>query len=320
MTTKIRIMNYRDLSAELLEHDNFVILTHKSPDGDCLGAGFGLCYYLRSIGKKANVLNSDGVPKKFEYLAREYFEQELEDEYVVSVDVADTKLLGENLEHYSDKVSLCIDHHGSNRVYARKTYLDAKASAACLIVFELLVDMGYVPQGIIAECLYTGLATDTGCFMYENAGARTHIAAAKLIESGVNAAKINRSMFIVKSRGRISAETELLANMRFYEGDSVAVMVVKNELMARTQLERAELDGIAPIPMTVEGVRVGLTFKQQEDDENTYKVSVRTVDIDASAIAAEFDGGGHQRAAGFTVIGEVDDLIEKAVDTVKRYL
>lgn len=320
MTTKNKITNYKDLARELLDNDNFVILTHKSPDGDCLGAGFALCYYLRGIGKRANVLNSDGVPKRFEYLTREYYEQELENEFVMSVDVADTKLLGEKLEHYADKVSLCIDHHGSNRMYAEKTYLDAKASAACLIVFELLADMGYSPKGIIAECLYTGIATDTGCFMYENAGARTHIAAARLIEAGVDAAGINRNMFIVKSRGRITAETELLANMRFFEGGSVAVMVVKNELMERTQLERAELDGIAPIPMTVEGVKVGLTFKQQEESNNTYKVSVRTVDIDASAIASEFDGGGHQRAAGFTIAGELEEIIGKATKAVKRYL
>ncbi len=320
MTPNSRILNYKDLADELLAHDSFAILTHKSPDGDCLGAGLALCYYLRSIGKRANVLNSDGVPKKFEYLAREYCEQALENEFVLSVDVADTKLLGENLEHYADKISLCIDHHGSNRMYAEKTYLDADASAACLIIFELLLDMGYEPRGIIAECLYTGIATDTGCFMYENAKARTHIAAAKLIEAGVNAAEINRNMFIVKSRGRIAAETELLANMRFYESGSVAVMVVKNELIERTKLERAELDGIAPIPMTVEGVRVGLTFKQQEDSEDTYKVSVRTVDIDASAIALEFDGGGHPRAAGFTISGEVDDIVAKAVATVARFL
>ncbi|MBQ8623222.1 MAG: bifunctional oligoribonuclease/PAP phosphatase NrnA [Oscillospiraceae bacterium] len=316
----MRITSYKDLAQKLLNNDNFVILTHKSPDGDCLGAGFALCYFLRGLGKRANVLNSDGVPKKFEYLAREYEEQKLENEFVMSVDVADTKLLGEKLEHYADKVSLCIDHHGSNKDYAKEMYLDADASAACLIVWELLCDMGAEPSGIIAECLYTGLATDTGCFMYENAGYRTHVAAANLIKAGVNAAKINREMFIVKSKGRIAAETELMGNLKFFENDSIAVMVVKNELMARTGLDRAELDGIAPLPMTVEGVKVGLTFKQQEDSTDTYKVSVRTVEADASAIALQFDGGGHSRAAGFTVLGELDELILRAVNAVKRFI
>lgn len=316
----MRIANYKDLAQILLDNDNFVILTHKSPDGDCLGAGFALCYFLRGLGKRANVLNSDGVPKKFEYLARDYDEQELENGFVMSVDVADTKLLGDGMEHYADKVSLCIDHHGSNRMYADSTYLDPEASAACLIVWELLCDMGYEPTGIIAECLYTGLATDTGCFMYENAKYRTHVAAANLIKNGVNAAKINRDMFIVKTKGRIMAETELMGDLKFFENDTIAVMVVKNELIERVNLDRAELDGIAPLPMTVEGVKVGLTFKQQEDKADTYKVSIRTVEADASAIASQFDGGGHPRAAGFTISGEVDELILRVVKAVKGFI
>ena len=316
----MKITSYKELAKRLLDNDGFVILTHKSPDGDCLGAGFALCYYLRSLGKRANLLNSDGVPKKFEFLARDYEPQTIENEFVVSVDVADTKLLGEGLMNYADKVSLCIDHHGSNRMYAKETYLDADASAACLIVWELLRDMGHNPTGIIAECLYTGLATDTGCFMYENAKYRTHVAAAELIKSGVNSVKINREMFIVKTKGRIAAEAELMSALRFFENDSVAVMTVKNELIERVNLDRAELDGIAPLPMTVEGVKVGLVFKQQEDLPDTYKVSVRTVEADASAIAAEFDGGGHPRAAGYTVSGDVDELIARSVEAVKRYI
>ncbi len=316
----MKMTSYKELAKRLLENDGFVILTHKSPDGDCLGAGFALCYYLRSLGKRANLLNSDGVPKKFEFLARDYEPQAIENEFVVSVDVADTKLLGDGLMDYADKVSLCIDHHGSNRMYAKETYLDADASAACLIVWELLRDMGYNPTGIIAECLYTGLATDTGCFMYENAKYRTHVAAAELIKSGVNSAKINREMFIVKTKGRIAAEAELMSNLKFFENDSVAVMVVKNELIERVNLDRAELDGIAPLPMTVEGVKVGLTFKQQEDLPDTYKVSVRTVEADASAIAAEFDGGGHPRAAGYTVSGDINELIALSVEAVKRFI
>lgn len=313
-------IDYKELGNKLLENDNFVILTHKSPDGDCLGAGFALCYYLRGLGKKANLLNADGVPKKFEYLARDYAEQELDGEFVLAVDVADTKLLGEELEGYADKVDICIDHHGSNKLYAKKTYLDADASAACLIIFELLCEMGYEPSGIIAECLYTGLATDTGCFLYENAKARTHIAAAKVIEAGVRAAEINRNMFIVKTRGRISAEAELLKNMRFFEDGKIAVMVVSNELIERTNLDRAELDGIAPLPVSVEGVRIGITFKEQEEKPGVYKASVRTVDIDASDLASRFDGGGHIRAAGFTVEGEIDKLIEEVVAAAKGYL
>ena len=152
-------IDYGELAGLIEKCGSAVILTHKSPDGDCIGAGLALCYYLRSKGKKANVLNSDGIPKRYDFLAQGYSDEEFEPEYVISVDLADTQLLGEPLEKYKDRVDLCIDHHKSNKLYAKRSFVDGDACAACLMLYELFGFMGELDgaREPIASCLYLSL-------------------------------------------------------------------------------------------------------------------------------------------------------------------
>ena len=145
----------------LKENDNFTILTHAHPDGDTLGSGIGLCLALRALGKKANVINNEEVPPKFRYLEIE--PQEFEEQTVVAVDIADVMLMGNDIkEKYEAKVDLSLDHHGSNRLFARLNYVDASAAAAAQIVFEVVELLGVQITPQMADCFYTGISTDTG--------------------------------------------------------------------------------------------------------------------------------------------------------------
>ena len=90
-------MEYREILDIFEQHDKFLILTHKSPDGDTLGCGFGLCYFLRDMGKQANVVNSDGFPDRYDFMYTEYTEQDFKPEYIIAVDIADPALMGKNL-------------------------------------------------------------------------------------------------------------------------------------------------------------------------------------------------------------------------------
>ena len=117
-------MDFSKIKSFLESCDNVTILTHKSPDGDTLGAGFALCRYLRLQGKKANVVNSDEFPERYAFLYEGYEPMKFVEKTVIAVDIADTKLLGHNLEEYEKegKIDLCIDHHVSNKYYAKYTY------------------------------------------------------------------------------------------------------------------------------------------------------------------------------------------------------
>ena len=314
-------MEYREILDIFEQHDKFLILTHKSPDGDTLGCGFGLCYFLRDMGKQANVVNSDGFPDRYDFMYTEYTEQDFKPEYIIAVDIADPALMGKNLVEYQETnaVDLCIDHHFSNKNYAKLSHVEGDASAAALILYKIFKLSGRPISDIIAKCLYTGIATDTGCFKYENTTPDAHNAAAELMAYNIDYANVNRRMFDVKSKGRLQIEQIVTAAMEYYLEDKCCMIVITTELMNSCGVDQAEFDGLASIPLSAEGVMLGLTVKQRH--EGVYKISVRTTEeIDASAFCSVFGGGGHIRAAGCELKGTLEEVKEKLLERAKQVI
>lgn len=283
-------------AASFLERsDKFVILTHASPDGDTLGSAYALADALCALNKRVFVVCPDKIPEKFGYLIKEY--EAFEPETVVAVDIADEKLLGSLYDRYSGRAVLCIDHHGSNTKYAEMLYLEADAAAACECIYNVINELGVEITPYMASCLYTGIATDTGCFKFSNTTPRSHRYAAELIEKGADYGEINRVMFEVKSRGRIAMERKVLENIEFYYGGRCAVITVTRDMIKETGCPLGDLDGVTAMSRQIEGVQIGVTIKEKPDGK--YKVSLRTFEpYNAADICAVFGGGGHIRAAG----------------------
>ncbi len=297
--------------------DNVTILTHKNPDGDTLGCGFALCRCLRLMGKNANVINNDNFPVRYSFLYNDYYVQSFEEQTVIAVDVADTQLLGSRLAEYADKIDLCIDHHISNTNFAKNTYVDAKASAACLILFELFSHLPVLIDDQIAMCLYTGIATDTGCFKFENTTPQAHMACATLMTFNIDFAKINRKMFDVKTKARIKIEERAMNKMEYYFDDRCSIMILTQETILQSGLEQSEFDGLASLALQVEEVQIGITMRERK--KGVYKISVRTTEeVNASEFCAKFGGGGHIRAAGCEISGELDDIKQKILKAAKE--
>ncbi len=306
-------------AAEILKScGNAYILTHQSPDGDCIGSGTALYYILKSMGKKAKVLCSDEIPHKFDFMRKDYVEEEFEPDIIIATDVADIKLMGKYKDIYGDKVNLCIDHHISNTGYAEKTLVCPDASAACEVVFGLMKTLGITPDDNMAKCIYTGIATDTGCFKYENTTVRAHEIAAELKKtSTVNFAKINREMFDVKTRGRLKTEAAAFELMEYYLDGKLTIVSVTSSLRDKMGVEPNELDGIEGIPLQVEGAEVGVTIKQR--DETSYKISMRSANkVNVSDICASLGGGGHVKAAGCLLHGTLDEVKAKIIEAVEK--
>lgn len=301
----------------LLKKDDILILTHRFPDGDTLGSGYGLCLALQSKGKNAMVSCSDPIPEKYGYFTSKPKRQEFEPKFIVSTDIADTQLLGDKLSVYSDRIDLCIDHHGSNTHFAKKWYVDAGAAATTQIIAKIIKLMNAEITPDIANCIYTGLSTDTGCFRYTNATAETYRTAADMIEHGADAAAINRIMFDTKSRARLEIERRVLDSMEFFANGKCAVAYATLKMISDSKARDSDMEGIAAMARQVEGVMVGVTVREQPD--NKYKISLRTVDgLDASKICAYFGGGGHKAAAGCTLSGTLDEVKKKIVGVVCR--
>lgn len=272
------------------------------------------------MGKKANVYCSDELPKRYDFMYEGYEPQDFEVKTVVAVDVADPKLLGKNLEHYADKVGLCIDHHISNTGYAKRTLVEPHAAAACQVIFKLLSTQKLTEcDAMIAKCLYTGIATDTGCFKFDSCTSETHAVAAELMKFDIGAGKINRRMFDQKSKARIAVEQHVLGSMEYYFDERCSVASVSLDDIKRTGLPAEEFEGIAGITTVLETIEVGVFIRQKE--EHKIKASLRsTGDIDVSAICAQFGGGGHIKAAGCSFETSIDDAKTKIVKAVGRVL
>lgn len=301
--------------------DNVNILTHKSPDGDTLGCGFALVNYLRSMGKKANVLNTDPFPPRYEFLYEGYEPMEFEEKCVIAVDIADTQLMGKNLEKYTQPgmVDLCIDHHISNTFFAKQTLVDGSAAAACEVIYDVMKQGKQPIDSIIAKCLYTGIATDTGCFKYENTTARTHIFAAELMAYDIDYARINRAMFDLKSKGRLDVEKKVNENMEYFFDDRCCIVTITKELISSSGIDESEFEGLTSITLQLESAEIGILIKQRH--ENVFKVSVRTTDtVDASQFCIAFGGGGHKRAAGCQLEGTLEEVKKCLLDAVGKVL
>lgn len=298
--------------------EDAVILTHQSPDGDCIGAGFALKDLLEALGKRSRVLCSDEFQKRYDFMTSVGSGEEFEPKTVIAVDIADPQLMGNLRETYGNKVQLCIDHHISNVGYAEKTLLNAGASATCELIYELADAMKIQMSDHCAACIYTGIATDTGCFKYECTTARCHEIAAELMKSHkLKYAKINREMFDVKSIGRLKMERIVTDLMEYYLDNRLTMICITSDILNEQHVDANDLDGCASIPLQVEGVEVGVTIK--EKSENEYKVSMRSAnDINVSAICQTLGGGGHIKAAGCLVKGTLEEVKAAVVEAVRK--
>ena len=313
-----RTINEQEVAALLGNADNILLLAHQYPDGDTIGSNYALCLALQTLGKTVRVHCGDSIPDKYDYLYEGVPQPSFTPDFICAVDVADVNLLGETTaKEYGDKIDLCIDHHATNTGYAAHTCVDSTCGAAAMVVYRIIGLLGVALTPAIARCIYTGIATDTGCFKYSNAGALAHRIAADCIDVGIPYEMINRVNFDTKSRARIELERMALDGMRFYHGGRVAVMTITNEMVEKSHAGENDLEGLPPIPRQIEGVWVGITLRQKAD--GNYKISVRTgTHADAAAICAVLGGGGHDRAAGCTVNGKLEDATAAILAAVEQ--
>ena len=312
-------IDYKTAMHRLLDAEDVLILTHTNPDGDTLGGAFALALALRQRGKRAKVLCADGVPERYAFLEIAP-EADFEEKYIVSVDVADKKLLGTAVEEsYGDRIDLAIDHHGTNRLFAKESYVEPDSASACEIVYLLLLSMNVHITKEIADRLYAGVSTDTGCFCYSNVTARTHRIAADLLDRGADVAGINVLMFETKKPGFLRLEQQVLQGMQLYENGRISLLTITRAMLEETGCRDEEIDSIVALSRQVEGVRIGITFKEKPD--GAWKVSVRThEDVDASQLCALFGGGGHKRAAGCQFEGNKDAAARQMLEAARTFL
>ncbi len=301
----------------LLSKNRIMIIGHANPDGDTLGSCFALYHALSTLGKRVCVVNSDKITPKYCFLSggKSTLKPQFEPDFIVSVDVGATKLFGEPLMKYADRVDLNIDHHPSNPNFGKYNVVEPKAAATGEIMLDIILAMKVEMTEEIANALYTGISTDTACFMHNSTTATTLKKAAKLVEMGANLPYLNEHLFVKKSWEQFELESLAIKSVRFFREKTIAVMVISLDMMSLSGADTDDTDGIATLPRKIEGVDVGVTMR--EIKPGVYKISARSDgSVNMSEVCQRLGGGGHVRAAGCTLEGDVDELIERILNEI----
>jgi len=313
-----KLISIPETAVWLIERDNFLLITHRRPDGDTLGCAGGLAQGLRELGKIAYVLDNPEATPRYKRFVEDYLApDDFQHEYIIAIDTASTSLFPKNAEQYIDSVSLSIDHHGSNTHYADLSCLNSDYASCGEIIFDILMAISNSISSTTAEKLYVALSTDTGCFSFSNTTANTLYVASQLVDAGAPNKELNKQLFRTKTQGRISIEGMLISGIEYSFNNRVAVASITLEMLDASGADEDDLDDIAAIPGSIAGVCIGITIRELSSPQDC-KISVRTrAPYDAQAICAHFGGGGHKLAAGFTTdntIKEIKKMLHEVIE------
>lgn len=300
------------------------IAGHVNPDGDCVGSTLAMYLYLKENYPEISVdLYLETVRPDFMFLTdvgeyKDTYEGEKEYDLFITLDASTKDRIGVAEAAFDKaKKTLCIDHHISNKGYAKENYIVSDASSASEVLYGLLEEEKI--SKAVAEALYLGIVHDSGVFQYSCTGPETMRVAAKLMEKGIPFTKIIEETFYQKTylQQQIMGRT-MLESIRLMDGKCI-VGVVTQKIMDFYGVTKQDLDGIVSQLRLTKGVEVAIFIYEISSQE--YKVSLRSNSIvDVNKVASAFGGGGHMRAAGCTMYGRAYDVINNLTYHIEKML
>ena len=315
-------MNLSEIARRLGAEKSVAVICHIRPDGDAIGSACALKLALSALGIRAEAFCSDPVPQKFGFLPETRNMRGFSDlsDYsaLVAVDSADVSRLGDFEKAFSSrKNTYNIDHHISNAGYAEYNFVRERASNS-ENVYALIKELGVKVDKNIADLLATGVATDTGGFRHKNVTPETFATAEKLAEYGADFNAVFFNAFTKQSPNRAKLFGKTMEKIRYFENGRVAIASVFLRDFEETGAKQEETEGFIDFVMGVDGVEVGACV--METEKNKFKISLRSKDADVNGVAAIFGGGGHKLASGCRISGEYEEVIDRLVFAITRYL
>lgn len=301
------------LNKWLQEARKVAIGGHVRPDGDCIGSCMGLYLYMKDNYPEIRTdVYLEPIPEKFKIIGgtediRSGLPEEGKYDLFICLDCGDEERLGFSMPLFQTALhTFCMDHHVSNQSFAEYNQIVPDASSTSELIYGFM-DKEKVTKEI-AECLYMGIAHDTGVFQYSNASPATFRAAAELLETGIDAASLIDHTYYEKSYAQNQVlGRALLESIVFMDGKCIAAFMRKSQLEFYG-VSPKDLDGIVAQLRLTKGVEVAIFAYETEKD--LYKVSLRSKrEVDVSVIAGYFGGGGHVKAAGCTMPGTIHDVL-----------
>ncbi|MEW9697675.1 bifunctional oligoribonuclease/PAP phosphatase NrnA [Paenibacillus sp. SI8] len=317
-----------ETAAKFIEqHDDFLVVSHIQPDGDAASSTFAMGWILNQLGKSFTMINEGAMPLKFSYLwesdrAIDFSCEHPQRQYqtIISVDCADFSRIGKISTLFDGQVDLLnIDHHPTNDKFGTHHVIKHDAAATVQILYDLAIHMNVAPNLEFGECIYTGLLTDTGGFRYSNTTPEVMQIGATLLALGVQGSVIAEQVLERVTYAQMVLLQKSLSTLSFAYDRKLAWLAVTLADLEATGATSEDLDGLVNYPRNVEGVEVGMLFKEKAP--GIIKVSLRSAgQVDVARIAQSLGGGGHVRASGCTIHGTISEAVDRMVQEVGNEL
>lgn len=295
------------------------IIAHTSPDADTLGSCFAFKEALSILDKTADIYLDCEIPEYLSFFEGEFLIYKPENiktdaDLCICIDCADLERVGQRsklLESATNSIN--IDHHPTNTEYAKINIVDPQAAATAEIIYDLIKELGVKINKYIAKNLYTAIVGDTGGFRYSNTTVKTHKVAAELLNTGIEGWRFCNYLFESNLENVMKIKCETILDLDVFAGGKAGIAVVDKNLLKKYELSADEVDGIVEMIRSIKGIEVAVFVKQKEDH---YKISMRSSEYaDVSKIAVKYGGGGHKRAAGFSIN---KDKLEFVINIIKK--
>jgi phosphoesterase RecJ-like protein len=321
----------QNLATKLLKAEHVLLLTHQRPDGDALGSTFGMRDFLRANGIAADVLIPHGaLPRRYTRMFTGYLPQVTLEELdkfdcILALDCANPERLGSGDDFSAADLRtrnfLCIDHHAGNSLEAGEKWVVPQSGSTCQMVMELIDALDMPTTRASATFLLTGMMTDTGCFCFSNTTSATMRAASLALDNGASVEIIANEIFFSKPLNQLKFEAALVERaLRTACDGKFAYACVTPELLEEFNFDLREDEGLIDILRGLEGVVIAMLVHRRADG---WRVSLRSKDsrYPVRPVALQFNGGGHDLAAGCTIdVPEFSELEEKIVPIIEKLL
>lgn len=313
--------------------DKIVIVSHVSPDGDAIGASLGLYHFLNSLEKTVNVIVPNAFPDFLKWmpgskdilLYDRY--QEFADKLIAEADVI--CCLDFNAIKRVDEMATAvassparkamIDHHLHPEDFCQIVMSYPRISSTSELIFRLICRLGAFSDITkeCAECIYTGMMTDTGSFTYNSNNQEIYFIISELLSKGIDKDDIYRKVYNTYSESRLRLMGYVLSNMKVYKNHNAALISLRKDEQSQFDYIKGDSEGFVNIPLSIKDVRFSC-FLREDTEKRMIKISLRSVGkFPCNRLAADFfNGGGHLNASG----GEFYGTMEEAMDTFEKAL
>lgn len=303
---------------EIRQRERFVLTSHARPDGDAVGSTLACYEILRQMGKHAEVVLHDGVPRVYQSLPfadRVTQSANVNGDYQAAILLECDSIHRTRLEGLDQQFLINIDHHRSGRNFANVNWIDPRAVATAELVYKLAKAAGVKITPEIATCLYTAVLTDTGAFMFEGTSEHTFELARELVLAGADPVVCAQHIYFGHSTAKMRLLGAALSALQ-REGP-LAWIWVTQEQMERVGAKEEDCEGLVNYSLSIGDVEVAVFFRELPDSR--FRVSLRSKGkIDVAAIAEQFGGGGHTCASGCSVDGPLHAAVESVLSRIRK--